>query len=382
MGKLTNLAFSNKTLLITFAAVFAVSFVLGAYITSVRVTPAEVLTEQSSQNSSTSSPASTPASTPFITPSPLPLQKQLSGGTHVFQTFNNCGPASLSMALSYYQITATQQSLGQALRPYQNSQGNNDDKSVTLQELAAKAEEYGLTAYHRPAGSMELIQAFVANDIPVITRTWLHPGEDIGHYRVVVGYDQTQQILIQDDSLQGNDLQYTYQGFNELWQAFNYEFLVLVPANKKEQAEVILGPLLDEKTAWEKAKALAVSQSQNDPLDIYAVFNLSVAEYQLGDVLSSIAAFELVEGRLPSRMLWYQIDPILAYYKNGDFDRVLQMTQRILENNNRAFSELHYLRALIFEARGQTDQANQAFQLVDEYNQEKYWQVNLDELVQ
>ena len=74
--------------------------------------------------------------TPTPTLPPLPSQKILPNDYHVFQTFNNCGPAALSMELSYYGINISQQELVQDLRPYQNPQGDNDDKSVTLDELA------------------------------------------------------------------------------------------------------------------------------------------------------------------------------------------------------------------------------------------------------
>src|SRR3989344_2491877 len=78
-----------------------------------------------------------------------PSKKVLNSNYHVFQSFNNCGPAALSMALSYYGINVSQEVLGQALRPYQVPGGNNDDKSVTLEELAEKSKEYNLVPYHR-----------------------------------------------------------------------------------------------------------------------------------------------------------------------------------------------------------------------------------------
>ena len=313
--------------------------------------------------------------------SSIPTQKMLAGGTHVFQTFNNCGPASLSMALSYYDIQESQTEIGQSLRPYQNPQGINDDKSVTLQELALRAEEYNFTAYHRPAGSIKIMQALVAQDIPVIARTWLEPGEDIGHYRVIIGYDQDREILIQDDSLQGNDLEYSYEDFNEIWQAFNYEFLVLVPSGKQRMVETILGDIFDSEAAWEQAYAQSQQQLQSNPSDIYAAFNQSVAAYQLGRYQESIAAFESVQDELPDRMLWYQIDPLLAYYRTGSYEEVLRISQSIFDDSNPSFSELHYLRGLIFEKQNQDAQAGQEFDLAEQYNQNQYWQVNLDGLV-
>lgn len=155
----------------------------------------------------------------------LPAAKTLVSNYHVFQTFNNCGPASLSMALSFYGIKASQKELGDQLRPYQNPQGDNDDKAVTLQEVGEKAEEYGLLYYLRPMGTPELIKQFIYNDIPVIALTWLKDDEYIAHFRIVKGYDDGKGVFIQDDSYQGKNLEYLYRDFNRLWSAFNYQYI-------------------------------------------------------------------------------------------------------------------------------------------------------------
>jgi uncharacterized protein len=116
-------------------------------------------------------------------------QKILQTNYHIFQSFNNCGPAALSMALSHYGINKSQEELGQTLRPWQNPEGINDDKSVTLEELAEESKKYGLIPYHRPNGDIEKIKLFITYDIPVIARTWLTAQENIGHYRVGKGYN-------------------------------------------------------------------------------------------------------------------------------------------------------------------------------------------------
>src|SRR3989344_7520378 len=79
----------------------------------------------------------------------LPAQMVLESDYHIFQTFNNCAPAALSMALSYYGVTVSQEKLAADLRPYNNLTGKNDDKSTPPEELAAKAEEYRLRTYYR-----------------------------------------------------------------------------------------------------------------------------------------------------------------------------------------------------------------------------------------
>lgn len=324
----------------------------------------------------------------FLTPTPqeqldplpeIPAQVILTGGTHIFQTFNNCGPASLVMALSHLGINRTQAEIGQTLRPYQNLQGDNDDKSVTLTELAAYADSLGYVTFHRPAGSMEVIQELLALNIPVITRTWLTPGEDIGHYRVIIGYDLDRKILIQDDSLQGSNLEYSYPSFNEIWQAFNYEFLVVVPLEKKTQVEQVLArhQLLAKDSSWQKALSLAQQQELEESDTTYPIFNQSVAFYELGKYQQSAEAFARVQNKLPSRMLWYQIEPLLAYYQLGEYEQVLSLSQRIITNQNRAYSELHYLRGLVKLKQGNPVAAAEDFATAARYNQGNIWKTNL-----
>ncbi len=313
-----------------------------------------------------------PTPTPYLPPPTYIIPMR----THVFQTFNNCGPATLSMDLSYYGINVSQKELGDQLRPYQIPSGDNDDKSVTLEELSEKAKEYDLIPYRRPNGDIELLKKFIALDIPVITRTWLKPNEDIGHFRLVRGYDQTS--LIQDDSFQGKDLYYSYSDFNQIWKKFNYEYLVLVPKDKQAQAEAILGQDINPKLAWNKAVANSLKELQQDSNDIYARFNLSVAYYNIGDYQKSVDEYEIVENKLPFRTLWYQMEPILAYYKLGDYPKVFQIIEKVLNYHNRAYSELYQIRGEIYLKQGESDQAKQEFEQAVFYN--KNYQPAINEL--
>lgn len=308
-----------------------------------------------------------PSPTPTLPP--IPVTKILDNGSyHIFQSFNNCGPASLSMTLRFYGINESQEVIGNALRPYQIPDGDNDDKSVTLDEMAEYSKKFGLIPYHRPMGNPELVKQFLANDIPVIVRTWTKPTEDIGHYRVIKGYDNTAGTFLQDDSLQNKNLTYTYSDFNEIWKKFNYEYLVLVPKEKQALAERIMGENTNEKFAWQSAVDNSLNVLAQNPEDIYARFNLSVAYYHTGDYQKSVNEFEKVENQLPFRTLWYQTEPIEAYFKLGNYDRVFQLTDKILNNQNRAFSELYILRGKIYQSRGQTELARQEYQNAVYYN--------------
>jgi len=304
---------------------------------------------------------STPVPQP--TPKPLPISYQLGGGTHVFQTFNNCGPASLSMTLSFFEIFISQKEIGNELRPWQNPTGNNDDKSVTLPELAQKAQNFGFTTYHRPNGDIQTIKAFVANGIPVITRTLLQEGSDIGHYRVVYGYDDSTREILQNDSLQGKNLKFSYSSFLNLWRPYGYEYLVLVPTEKEKVAESILGENLNERTAWINAVNNLNSEFSANLQDIFLKFSLSVAYYNTEQYEKSIQEFEAIENKLPFRALWYQTEPLLAYQKLKRYDELLPRIDKILANGNRGFSELYQIRGEIYLEKGQIDRAKTEFQL-------------------
>jgi tetratricopeptide (TPR) repeat protein len=310
-----------------------------------------------------------PRPTPMPTLKPLPESKLLNNNYHIFQSFNNCGPASLSMYLSYYNINKSQEELGNELRPYQIPGGDNDDKSVTLEELALKGQEYGLVAFHRPNGNVGLIKNFINNDIPVLTRTWLHKSEDIGHYRIVKGFDDTTGEFIQDDSYQNHDLRYSYPEFNELWKKFNYEYLVLIPKDKEKIAQQILGEDLEPKKAWENAVKLSKEELSKNPDDIYAGFNLSVAYHNIGEFGQSIREFEKVHNRLPFRTLWYQIEPIDSYYQVGDYQNVFEATDSIINNFNRAYSEAYILRGQSYLKMGDRKSAKTEFEKAVFYNE-------------
>lgn len=304
--------------------------------------------------------------TPTLTPLPLPNQKSIPLRTHVFQTFNNCGPASLSMLLSYQNFTISQQELGQELRPYQHPQGDNDDKSVTVAELAKKAERLGFTVFYRPNGTMEQLQQFIAAGFPVLVRTWLNETDDIGHYRIVRGYDTVTQQILQDDSYQGKDLQIPYAVFERMWRPFHYEYMVIGTTADAVRLAAIVGESTSTAYAWESMRERAQREYSRDQSS-YSLFTQSVAEYYLGRYGESVRLYELVKAGLPRRMLWYQIEPIEAYLALGNSAEVFRLTDEILNDENRAFSELYILRAKAYRQMGDEQAATREDDLAQLY---------------
>lgn len=313
-------------------------------------------------------PGASPEASPGIILA-QPGEKALLPQTRVaYQTFNNCGPATLSMILSYYDIRKSQKELGDEMRPYQHPQGDNDDKTIFPTEFVTWAEKFGLKAIYRPNGSLELVKLFLANEIPVVVKTWLRPNEDIGHFRIIRGFDEGAKVLIDDDSYFGPNRRLSYFDFMSMWQPFNYAYIPVYRPEKEEVVKAILGSEQDVEVAYWKAVNRAQKEMGLDPDNIYPIFNLSTSYYHVGEYEKSVAEFEKVESRLPRRMLWYQIEPILTYKELGNYDRVFEISNWIFEHGNRAFSELYQIRGEIYLEKGDKGAAKHEFELALQYN--------------
>lgn len=292
--------------------------------------------------------------------------------SHSYQTFNNCGPATLSMQLAYQGIDVNQSELGNKMRPFQNPAGDNDDKGVFTEELAHWAEVYGIDtntkAINLPNGDIEKLKLFISNDIPVVLKTLLNSKEDIGHFTIARSYNDATNTIIKDDSYYGPNIEISYEDLNALWQPFNYSFVVLYNNSQKEIVKAILQDDSEDSVVWQKAVERAHKENKLEPNNVYPIFNLSIGYYHLGDYEKSITYFESAENRLPSKMLWYQIEPIKSYIEVKDYTRALQLIQNILNNNNRAFSELYYLRGQIYLEQNNVSGAKAEFEKAVKYN--------------
>jgi hypothetical protein len=299
---------------------------------------------------------------------PLPTQALLNNGYYVHQTFNNCGEAAYSMALSFYGVHMGQQALADILRPDNNTTGAGDDKSTTPDEIATQAATYGLAAYFRPDGNIDLLKRFVAAGFPVMTRTLLNTSEDYAHYRVVIGYDDTSSTIIDEDGIQGNHAAFSYDDFMTLWKPFNYEYIVFAAPGQQAEVEAILGADSDAAAAWRGAAEAATTALAANPTDTVAEFDLSVADYYIGDYRASTQAFKSAESTLSPHALWYQIEPIASYYETGNYSEVFSLAQQIIAAGNAAYPELYVIEGESYLKQNNATSAKQAFQTALMYN--------------
>jgi hypothetical protein len=316
----------------------------------------------------------TPTATPTIEPTSIPAQVQLTGIRHEYQKWNNCGPANLSMALSYWGWDGNQKPIADFVKP------NPRDKNVMPYELMAFVEEgTSLRAISRVGGDLDLLKRLIAAGFPVmIEKGFEGPGFDgwMGHYEVVSGYDDARQRFTVQDSYIMPNLPVSYDDMLAYWRHFNYIYIVIYPAEREEDLFTILGPQVDETYNYEYAAQLASDEifqlSGRDQL--FAWFNRGTNLRFLQDYAGAASAYDeafKIDAQLaisdpehrPWRIMWYGTGPYWAYYYTGRYYDVLNLANFTIENMSEpAVEESFYWRALAREALGDLDGAISDYQ--------------------
>jgi tetratricopeptide (TPR) repeat protein len=318
-----------------------------------------------------------PTSTPTPTPTPLPESVYLTGIRHEWQSFNNCGPANLAMALSYWGWPGDQRDTRAYLRPHP------DDYNVMPEEMLAYVEtQTNLNALLRAGGDVDLLKRLLAAGFPVIIEMGHHPSDDwwMGHYVVVSGYDDAWGRFITQDSLVMADFPVPYADISERWwRDFNYLFLVIYPPEREAQLFELLGPRVDQASSMQLALEMASLETQT-----LAGRDLFFAWYNKGSSLAALGQYgpaaeaydqaftiyqDLPEKERPWRMGWYQTGPYQAYYYSGRYQDVIQLANTTLGVFAKPpLEESLYWRGLAKQATGDLDGAIADFKLAVDLN--------------
>jgi len=273
-------------------------------------------------------PTPSPTSTHTPTPHPtLPPTVFLNAMNHEYQKLNNCGPASLAAAASFFGVQVTQFDAAAAVK------GGPEDKNVSPHEMVDYLHSLGLGAAYRVNGNEELMKRLLANDVPVIVHQWLvrpHDNVLVGHYRVLRGYDSERGLFIANDPYTGPQFTIPSAQFDAWWRPFNRGYIpVYQPAQAALVAEIV-GEDWDEEINYRGALAQAQVETQSFA-DGYAYFNLGEAYLALGDPAAAVAAYDQAfTFEFPDHFLWYQFGPLEALNQVGDYQRVLDMTVPLL----------------------------------------------------
>lgn len=293
-----------------------------------------------------------------------PSAHQLYGFTYVKQTWNNCGPANITMALSYFGWQQGQEAAAAYLKP------SREDKNVSPHEMVAFVNENsGVRALTRPGGDMELIKRFIASDFPVIVESVLDAEayDWIGHYETIAGYDDAAGVFYIYDSFvgmgDGRGNPDPYIEFDRAWQSFNRIFIVLYRQEDEARVREILGERADPLRAAELAAEAARQEAEANPANGYAWFNLGSSLTRLGRYEEAAAAYDKARQiGMPWRITLYQFGPFEAYFERGRYDDVMALVKSNLNYGGEYVEETHYWKGKVEAAQGKTQQAVASFQ--------------------
>lgn len=336
-------------------------------------TPTATATTTPTQPGPTDTPE--PSPTPTITPTPLPGEVLLSGVKYEDQhaRYNYCGPANLSMALTFWGWDGNKDVVGRAIKPAV------EDKNVMPYEMVAYASgDVGLAAIERVGGDLDLVKTLVANGFPVILEkgTVLRDlaGEDswMGHYQLATGYKDSVGTLIVQDTYIGADHPMTYEQIEYGWRAFDFTYVIIYPPEREAEVKAILGPRWDESTSAQIAAQRASDEiyALSGIEQYFAWFNRGTSLMLLQDYAGAAAAYDeafavypsIPEADRPWRMLWYQTGPYFAYYYTGRYYDVIQLATDTLENMSEpTLEESFYWRGMAKAALGDTAGATADF---------------------
>jgi hypothetical protein len=280
----------------------------------------------------------TPSATPTPVPTPLPSSVSLSGTRFEWQSFNNCGPAALAIALSYWGWSGDQRDTRAYLRPHP------DDYNVMPEEMLSFVEtQTDLNAALRLGGDLDTLKRLVAAGYPVILEKGLHPSDDwwMGHYVVVSGYDDALGRLITQDPLVMADYPVPYEEIEaRWWRDFNYLYLVIYPPERQEQLFDLLGLQADRQYNLQHALEIAEQETQTlSGRDLFfAWYNKGSSLAALGEYEPAAVAFDqafavyqsIPEKERPWRIGWYQVGPYQAYYHSGRYQDVINLANTTL----------------------------------------------------
>ncbi len=287
----------------------------------------------------------------------------------------------LSMALSFWQWDGgNQKDTAAILKP------NDRDKNVMPYEMLDFVNNHtDLRAIMRMGGDLYTIKALLNAGFPVLVEKGFEP-ENLaaegwmGHYNLVIGYDDATQTFTTQDSYllallkpaerpSKYGFSVSYDDMIKNWRAFNNVFIVIYTPYLENDVLNALGPLADETASYRIAAELSAAEgaSLTDPRDQYfAWYNLGTSLVKLADYGGAAAAYDNAFSVYPSidkiyrpfRMLWYQTGPYYAYYYTSRYQDVINLATTTLDaESEHILEESYHWRAMAKLQLGQQDAA-------------------------
>jgi tetratricopeptide (TPR) repeat protein len=186
--------------------------------------------------------------------------------------------------------------------------------------------------------------AILALGLPVIVETWFipEPGDEMGHYLVLHGYDADAGTFTAADSYKGPDRTLRFAEFDALWRVFNRLYVVIYPSQLAPHVTAVWGEFATDSAMLARAAEVARAEIAAGGGDSFAWFNLGSS--LAPDDPEAAAAFDEARARgLPWRMMWYQFGAFEAYAAAGRWDDVRALAEANLGNAGNLEESVYWL---------------------------------------
>ncbi len=302
----------------------------------------EVVTPTPAEPTVMPSPTLTPlvSPTPTLAPTPIPARVQLDPPAYDEnrdrQDWNNCGPATLALYLRYYGWDGDQADISDVIKP------TPDDRNVNVDELVYFVRNYTgwLNAEFRVGGDLETLKQLIAAGIPVMIeetfqtdrKYWPEDDRWAGHYLLITGYDDAEQVFTVHDTEVGPNQRISYAEIDEKWQSFNRVYIMVYRPEMEERVKNILGENWDIDKNRQHALEVSLKETQLNPKNAFAWFNLGTNYVYFGRYNEAAQAYDTARTiGLPQRMLRYQFGPFIAYFHSMRNDDLMELTEYALK---------------------------------------------------
>ena len=146
--------------------------------------------------------------------------------------------------------------------------------------------------------------------------------------------------------------------------------------------------MFDDLKMWQYVASLAESETQANPDDAMAWFNMGTAFTRIAGLTGDQTYYQggaqaydkAREIGLPPRMLWYQFQPYLAYWKVGRYQDVLDLANATLDTQGgRNVEETYWYMGHVLLEMGRVTEARQAYESALTVNENFYpAQISID----
>ncbi|CAM3199763.1 C39 family peptidase [Deinococcus deserti] len=153
----------------------------------------------------------------------------------VRQTYNACGPASITQVLAYFGLKMNMADVSRRTRPSETSY-------MTAEAIVRFAPQVGMEARLFTNGSLSIVKSAIKSGLPIIALQShiTDAGKVIPHWRVVVGYnDPTGQVYLMDPLL--GYVSMGYADFARVWADQRGQFAVLYPPQLAATVRKVVG---------------------------------------------------------------------------------------------------------------------------------------------